>query len=538
MYSSYSPLQRTQLSGQVYTDTQGVYLLVYAPGRRTALEATLRDQLHRKFRVVDSLADALTPSVAGVLLVREDVELMSTALNYYAKALKEGADLVLSDAVFGYAGATALYQSPAHIASPGCALVSRALLDRCRAAARDPESVAELLALAAQYSQHCTRIPLALLHYEREVTPDDLYSPTGKRAFLFSHVLDMTGAPIVMVSAVPVLRSMGFEVTVLGPSDNGSLELFREAGATVLTRAGCISSPALWGLALCADFVIVNTVVSGRVVRALSDTGVPVLWWLHDAFAGYPHIAHQIPKTIAPNVQVYSVGKHAAAAMHGVRPDFEIHQLIYGLPDYAKEDFPVYDLGYANGRPLFVTVGSFERRKGQDVFCNAIRLLPPEVRSKASFLFVGKAADKEMMDAVRSLTADYPQNVFYCKRLSRDEIKSLMQQCTCLVCASRDDPMPTFVTEGLIFGKPSIVSEHTGTAGLVTEGVDGFVYKDDDPAQLEKLLCWAIEHPDDLAAMHDDCRKLYERYYSKEAFAATLQQAVELLTEQVKKLAD
>ena len=137
MYSSYSPLQRAQLSGQVYTDTQGIFLLVYAPGRRTALEATLRDQLHRKFRVVDSLADALTPSVAGVLLVREDVELMSTALNYYARALKEeGADLVLSDAVFGYGGATALYQSPAHIASPGCALVSRGLLERCLAAAR------------------------------------------------------------------------------------------------------------------------------------------------------------------------------------------------------------------------------------------------------------------------------------------------------------------------------------------------------------------------------------------------------------------
>ena len=110
-----------------------------------------------------------------------------------------------------------------------------------------------------------------------------------------------------------------------------------------------------------------------------------------------------------------------------------------------------------------------EMRKGQDIYCEAIRLLPPEVREKASFLFVGKAADKEMMDAVRSLTADYPQNVFYCKRLSRDEIKNLMEQCTCLVCASRDDPMPTFVTEGLIFGKPSIVSEHTGTAGLITE---------------------------------------------------------------------
>lgn len=530
MYSSYTPLQRTQLSGQVYTNTQGLFLLVYAPGRHTALEATLRDQLHRKFRLTTALEGALTDTVAGVLLVREDVELMSTALTYHASALQQGADFVFSDAVFGYNGATALYQSRAHMACPGCALVSRALLERCRAAARDPESVTELLALAAKLAEQCVRIPQALVHYEREVCAEDAFSAHGKRAFLFSHVLDMTGAPIVLVSAVPVLRSMGYEVTVLGPSDNGSLQLFLDAGAAVLTRTGCVTTPVLWGLGLCADFVIVNTVVSGRVVRALSNTEVPVLWWLHDAFAGYPHIAHQLPTEIAPNVRIYSVGKHAAAAMHSARPDFEIRQLVYGLPDYAQEQFPVYDLSYAQGRPLFVTVGSFERRKGHDVFCKAIRLLPSELREKASFLFVGKAADREMMDAVRSLTADYPDNVFYCKRLTRDEIKSLMAQCTCLVCASRDDPMPTFVTEGLIFGKPAIVSEHTGTAGAITEGVDGFVYPDDDPAKLAERLAWAIQNTDELRAMAPACRSLYERSYSKQSFEQTLRQAVEEMT--------
>ena len=51
--------------------------------------------------------------------------------------------------MFGYNGATALYQSDAHISCTGCALVSRALLDRCRAAAKDPESVSELLDAAA-----------------------------------------------------------------------------------------------------------------------------------------------------------------------------------------------------------------------------------------------------------------------------------------------------------------------------------------------------------------------------------------------------
>lgn len=181
---------------------------------------------------------------------------------------------------------------------------------------------------------------------------------------------------------------------------------------------------------------------------------MPVLWWLHDAFAGYPHIAHQIPRKLGENIRLYSVGSHAANAMHSVRPEFNIRPLIYGLPDYAAEKFSHYDLSYAGGRPLFATVGSFENRKGQDIFCKAIRLLPPETMKKASFLFVGKAAEAEMMDAVRSLTADCPDNVFYVKRLTRDEIKSLMAQCTCLVCASRDDPMPTFVTEGSSSASP------------------------------------------------------------------------------------
>ena len=531
MYNSYTSLQREQLAKQTYTDTQSTYLLVYAPLRSRVLAQALQDQLHRKFLLTDSLRPEALGSAAGVLLVREDLFLMPTALSCFADALRSGADYVTSDAVFGYSGVTTLYHSQGFAACPGCALVSRELLLRCLAEARDPGNPAELLTLAAKLSRNHVCLPLALAHYERDICAEDAYSASGKRAFVMSHVLDMTGAPIVLVSAVPVLRSMGYEVVVLGPDDSGSLQLFVDAGAAVITRAGCTSSNTLWGLALCADFVLANTVVEARVIRALSNAPVPVLWWLHDAFAGYPHIAHQIPKHIAPNVQLYSVGKHAAAAMHSVRPQFDIRPLIYGLPDYAAEDFPRCDLGYPADKPLFATVGSFERRKGQDIFCKAIRLLPDAVREKATFLFVGKAADQEMMDAVRTLTTEYPANVFYCKRLSRDEIKNLMEQCTCLVCASRDDPMPTFVTEGLIFGKPSIVSEHTGTAGLITEGVDGFTYPDDDPEKLSSILEWAILHPEKLAAMRAGCRRLYEKHYSKQSFADTLTAAVKELTE-------
>ena len=531
MYTSYSTLQRKQLSKQVYTDTQSTYLLVYAPGRHKALETALQNQLHRKFRLVTQLEGELTPAVAGVLLVSEDVECTPTALTYFAAALREGADLAICDASFGFDGATALYLSTQHLPGSRCALVSRALLDEVRAAARGKDSVTELLRLAHSMAQHSCRIPQALLHFRRELCADDVFSAKGRRALILSHELTMTGAPIVLVSAVPVLRSLGFEVVVLGPSDEGSLPLFLDAGAAVVTRPDCVTSSALWGLATSADLVLANTVVEASVVNTLNGSFVPVLWWLHDAFAGYPFIAHKIPKALDKNIHVCAVGSHATAAMHSVRPDFEIEQLIYGLPDYAAEQFPRYDISFAGGRPLFVTVGSLEHRKGPDIFCNAIRLLPSAVREKAAFLFVGKAADKGMYNAVDSLVRDYPKTVFYRKRLERPEVKSLMEQCNCVVCASRDDPMPTFVTEGLIFGKPSIVSEHTGTAGLVTEGVDGFLYKDDDPQQLADKLAWAIEHPEALAAMHDSCRRLYEQQFSNESYVATLTRLVKELTD-------
>ena len=106
MYTSYSTLQRKQLSKQVYTDTQSTYLLVYAPGRHKALQAALQNQLHRKFRLVTRLEDELTPDVAGVLLVSEDVECTPTALTYFAAALREGADLAVCDASFGFDGST------------------------------------------------------------------------------------------------------------------------------------------------------------------------------------------------------------------------------------------------------------------------------------------------------------------------------------------------------------------------------------------------------------------------------------------------
>ncbi len=107
----------------------------------------------------------------------------------------------------------------------------------------------------------------------------------------------MTGAPIVLVSAVPCCAAWATKWWCWAPADDGSLPLFLDAGAAVVTRSDCVMNSSLGGLATSADFVLANTVVEAAAGKhPLNGSFVPVLWWLHDAFAGYPFIAHKIPQ--------------------------------------------------------------------------------------------------------------------------------------------------------------------------------------------------------------------------------------------------
>lgn len=69
-----------------------------------------------------------------------------------------------------------------------------------------------------------------------------------------------------------------------------------------------------------------------------------------------------------------------------------------------------------------------------------------------------------------------------------------------------------------MFGKPSIISEHTGTAALISQAENGFVYRNDSAKELSQLLQNAIREPEKLAAMGPACRALYEENFTQDKF--------------------
>ncbi|MDO4838835.1 MAG: glycosyltransferase family 4 protein [Clostridia bacterium] len=528
MYVQYSALQKKQLLEQQYINTQSVRLLVCVPDqlRCPMLQESLAHQLHRNFTLTpfSTLFSAMDVDTAGIIFIREDVQLLSTALMLFAQSISDDADFVTADAAFGPDCASERIGQAAR-ANDACIAMSAKLVRQVQSTS-DMDAFIPSAKTRAVQVKHIDRV---LSVQRRELCYQDLFSGQKKTAMVLCHEFSMTGAPIVLVNAVPVLQEMGFEVAVISPMDGAAASLFMEAGAAVVLNPEQLGNKALCGIAYSCDLILANTVCEEDAVSFLNGSPIPVIWWLHDAFIGYPAIEGKIPLKMKQNVTLCAVGSHAAAAMHSVRPGFKIKQLIYGLPDYAQDAFEKFDLSFAQGKQLFVTIGSFEHRKGQDIFCEAIRLLPEEERKRAAFLFVGKVLsfDKEMFPSVRRLMEQFPENVFYQEKLSRGEVKSLMQQCDCIVCASRDDPMPTFVTEGLIFGKPAIVSEHTGTAGLIQDGRNGFIYHDDDPAQLAERLAHMIDHSELSAQMSAQCRALYEHSFTHQSFANALQEIVE-----------
>lgn len=536
MHTQYSPLQKMELTKQRYIDTQDIHLLVCMPQNMHCIytKASLQQQLHQSFEVitVPELASKLTNQISGIVLLDEDLQLLSTALMQMADALNKGSDFITANIAYGPDGQTECFYNSRSFSEANyhCCLLSRALLEELLKQNGEQTSVDRLIQLAARVAAAPKQLEQILFLSHREIQIDDLFYTSKKRALILCHEFSMTGAPIVLVNAVPVLASLGFEIVVLGPSHGPALALFQNAKALVVTNQEQLNNTALYGVALNCDFVLANTICEMDAVKQLDGTQIPVLWWLHDAYQCYPFLAPSIPAKFASNVCICAVGSHATAAIHSVRPKFQIDQLIYGLPDYAQDTFDTYDLSYIGKKRLFITVGSFEPRKGQDILCQAIRLLPADKLAQCAFLFIGKGNDLSLYAQVEDLVDCYPNHVFYRESLTRDEIKSLMQQCFCVICSSRDDPMPTFITEGLIFGRPVIVSEYTGTAGLIQEGKNGFIYRENDPAQLSKQIEFLLDHPELAKQMSKDCRSLYEHQFTYQSFERTLKKLVQDLT--------
>lgn len=347
----------------------------------------------------------------------------------------------------------------------------------------------------------------------------------SRTILLLSHDLTLGGPALALYHAAQVLRKNGYQ-TVYGSMLDGPLRkiLLEEEIPVIVDENLMVETMEETGWVGGYSLIICNT-VNFHVFLSERDRRIPVAWWLHDALFFYDGIRREVMEGISPeNMHIWSVGPIPERAVKTFRPDFHVEDLLYGVTDQIvtadskKSNNVMLTKRSGKSEPAiwFITIGYIEHRKGQDLLLEAISNLASDLRKSAEFLLVGQNTSlmaQELMASAR----DIPE-IVVTGPVGREEIDMLLEQSDILVCPSREDPMPTVAAEAMMHGVPCLLSDSVGTVKYIRDGSDGLVFQSGNTEQLVELLSRCIQGCYDLDRMGRNARKVFEKYFSMQAF--------------------
>ncbi len=336
---------------------------------------------------------------------------------------------------------------------------------------------------------------------------------TEKRILMLSHDLTLGGPAIALYHAAQVLIKRGYKVVYGSMIDGPLREILMKEGIPVIIDENLMietMKESEWVKEY--SFIICNT-MNFHVFLSEKGGNIPIAWWLHDALFFYDGVNQEVmDKLAADKMKVWSVGPIPERAVKVFRPDFCVENLLYGVADQGSRR----QARKQNGKMRFTVIGYIEYRKGQDILLKAIQHLEPAIRRKAEFFFVGQNTST-MAKEIRKAAKNIPE-IVVTGPVDRSGIDSILDWSDLLICPSREDPMPTVAAEAMMHGVPCLISDTAGTAEYIRNGIDGIVFQSGNVEQLKEMLKKCIQEKLDLEQMGKNARKVFESYFSMEAF--------------------
>ncbi len=351
-----------------------------------------------------------------------------------------------------------------------------------------------------------------------------LLDANKKPVLMVSHELNLTGAPVALGYFAKEAKRQGYMPIIISPRDGLLREQLGTEGLPIIVYDNLFESDFVSKCASVFQTIVVCTNVGAPIISQLNGADSNVVWWIHEAEASYhPGAVVLMPEHLEDNIEVYCGGPYAEKVLKKYRPDYLVNQLLYYVPDYTVENQQISDFALDNPehRTVFVIAGMQEHRKGQDVVVRAIRLLPKHLIDQSLFVFVGRTYYPPIWEDISTICEEYPNAVRYIEELGRNDYLSLYSQTDCLICASRDDPMPIVVAEAMLYSKIIICSENAGSAELLEPMNAALIYRNNDPWELSRCIeCVCVnKDTDTLSGLKERARNVYESYFSNEAFS-------------------
>lgn len=386
-----------------------------------------------------------------------------------------------------------------------------------------------------------------LLHYEKfgmrekrkvfavgewqddNLTEEDIQRTSGgkeKNVLFISHELTLTGAPRALLNMVVAARHAGINPVMVSLAAGPMEEEIRKLGIPLFIlpfmRTRLVFGDKTLDRFLAAfDKIVFNTLITVPMVKNMRRIRAQKICWLHEGKVSYRQCSSywNLSEFFPLFDQICSVGDYAASFATAYSPGgIQVKQLLYGIPDEAAgivQGSSVIDGMPAGGKIRLILPGTLSRRKGHKVFLKSLKYLPHKVREQLVVYMAGTPADRRIMRLIKYCPYSC---IRYLGELSHEELLKLYPLMDGVLCPSLDDPMPIICTEAMMFSKPVVVTDHTGTAALVEDGVSGYIVPAGSPRKLAKVLSRVCAQKDRLSAMGRNARRLYEADFTMEIF--------------------
>ncbi len=354
-----------------------------------------------------------------------------------------------------------------------------------------------------------------------------------KKVMFITHQLSRTGAPIVMMDAVRILKDAGCEIHMIS-MDEGDLRSDVEAlGIDITIRKEFMEDwksflTPIWDY----DLVFVNTIVPLQTIHLLNLAHMPVIWWIHEPEVYFDVYGQWLPdfSTLKSHIHVWAVSPVVQEIIKR-RCGYDAELVPFGIKDAAgafSGTDPIDSGSDKREKPIsFLTIGVYCKRKGQDLLQKAIASLPEDVSQNCRFLFCGNQTDvePEVYEPLNKYTA-HTENVEILPELPHDEMLRTIKEADFLLIPSRQEPMPTVAAEAMMLSVPCVISDVCGVAQYLTPDQNGIIFRSDDVPALCDAVAEAAalrqERPDDYQEMCIDARKVYEKEFSFDRFQEKL----------------
>lgn len=166
--------------------------------------------------------------------------------------------------------------------------------------------------------------------------------------------------------------------------------------------------------------------------------------------------------------------------------------------------------------PVFLYVGRLLPRKGLYFLLEACHILKQQGHKNFTLLVVG---DGEQRRELEAYCQQHHLNdcIYWIGLVAYDQLSAYFECADVVVLPTLEDTWGVVVLEAMLFGKPVFCSQGAGTAELIVNGENGYVFDPMQPHQLAELMAKAITSPAYISLMGAKSRQTMAQYTPEKA---------------------